>query len=96
MEELVKELTYAGIAVDLLVPAPRDDQGQYGVRLRTYGRDLPPKRMVLGAGHTFEEAMYDATEHARASRWELLDWSARPWDVDKQSQPSAAAAWGFV
>ena len=81
METTVYELVNSGIAVDLLVPSRYDSSDSVGVRLRPFSKNLPKNRMVLAAGHTFEEALHDAVAKAEAGRWENLDWAARPWPV---------------
>jgi len=96
MEDQVKDLMYSGISVDLLVPSPIDDAGQVGVRLRTIGRDLPPKRMIVAEAGCFSDALEAAIGKAEAGRWEHLDWAARPWHVAPTVSRNAAARWGFV
>lgn len=81
MEDIVAELVSAGIAVELLVGLDADQQQRYGIRLRTFGKQLPQNRMIMAAGATFSEALCEAVEKAEQRRWENLVWSARPWDV---------------
>lgn len=81
MEEIVAELVSAGIAVELLVGLDSEQRQRYGVRLRTFGKQLPQNRMIMAAGATFSEALCEAVEKAEQRRWENLVWSARPWDV---------------
>lgn len=81
MEEIVAELVSAGIAVELLVGLDIEQKQRYGVRLRTFGKQLPQNRMIMAAGNTFSEALCEAVEKAEQRRWENLVWSARPWDV---------------
>lgn len=85
MEEIVAELVSAGIAVELLVGLDADQKQRYGVRLRTFGKQLPQNRMIIAAGATFQEALIEAVEKAEQRRWESLVWSARPWDVPARS-----------
>lgn len=81
IEDLVWALVSAGIAVELLVQTGSKEEYQVGIRLRTFGKQLPRDRMILAGGHTFREALEEAVEKARARRWEQLDWGARPWQV---------------
>ena len=85
MEAEVYDLVNAGIAVDLLVPGKACDCTDVGIRLRTYGRNLPPRRMIIATAATFEEALLNAIAKAEDGRWESLNWATRPW-----SEPSAA------
>lgn len=88
MESEVYDLMNSGIAVELLVPSLRDSCTQVGIRLRTYGKNLPRNRMVLAAGPTFEEALTDALNKAEEGRWENLNWAARPWECGTGPTPS--------
>jgi hypothetical protein len=95
VENDVFALVQAGIAVELLVPVDNPAVTEVGIRLRTYGKQLPPNKMVLGVGEVFQEALLDAMQKAKSGRWENLDWSARPW---AKGRPLAdgGAAWGLV
>lgn len=92
MEAVVYDLMNSGIAVDLLVPGLKDNCTDVGIRLRTYGKQLPRNLMVLGAGATFTEALDDAATKAEAGRWENLDWAARPWTCGAAGKPNR---WGL-
>lgn len=90
MEEAVLELLLAGIATELLCARAADGTAFYGVRLRTFGRNLPKNKMIVAAGNTFSEALINAIEKAEARRWEYLDWSTRPWaDIARTSKGSS-------
>ena len=78
-EDKVYILVQSGIAVELLVGANQDDTYNVGIRLRTFGKNLPSNKMVLAGGETFEGALIDAIEKAKSKRWEQLDWASRPW-----------------
>lgn len=81
MEETVYDCQRAGIAVDLLVGAGDDGLVHFGVRLRTFGRNVPKDKMILAEGATFADALATATEYAIARAWTKLDWGSRPWAV---------------
>jgi hypothetical protein len=87
VEDIVAELVSAGIAVELLVGLDLEQKQRYGVRLRTFGKQLPQNRMIIAAGNTFSEALCEAVEKAEQRRWEHLVWSARPWDVYARTTP---------
>lgn len=95
MEPIVRELVQAGIAVDLLIPAVKDDEGQVGVRLRTMGKQLPKNRMIMATGANFMEALDNAAGKAEQRRWENLDWAARPWPVADRRDLNVLASWGL-
>jgi len=80
MEAIVHELMNSGIAVELIVPSLRDTCTDVGIRLRTYGKNLPRNKMILAGAPTFEEALENAVAKAEAGRWENLDWADRPWE----------------
>lgn len=92
MEDVVKDLMNNGIAVELLVPPTASPCGDVGVRLRTFGKSLPAKRMILASAPTFEGALDHAVIKAEDGRWENLDWAARPWDC---VPTSGAARYGL-
>lgn len=96
MEDIVKDLINAGISVELLVPAPKDQVDVVGIRLHPYGKGMPKDKMILGVGPTFAEALNDAVEKAHAKRWEHLSWSKRPWAVLPSWAAETAAALGLV
>jgi len=95
MENDVFALVQSGIAVELLVPTDAPAETDVGIRLRTFGKKLPPKRMVLGSGATFAEALNDAMDKAKRGRWEDLDFAARPWSAGKPLI-NTGAAWGLL
>lgn len=92
-EEMFLALLWAGIAVEPVGGFDVDQQPRVGVRLRTFGRKLPPKRMVLATGATFEEALQNAVLKARDGRWETLDWADRPWPTSRDG--ASASQYGF-
>jgi hypothetical protein len=79
-EAQVFDLIRTGIAVELLAGVDADGTAQVGVRLRTFGKNLPKDKMVLSGGETIEEALEEACGKAANERWERLDWAARPWE----------------
>jgi hypothetical protein len=87
LEAYVYDLMNSGIAVELLVPSTKDSCTDVGIRLRTFGKQLPSNRMVLASGQTFEEALQKAVEKAEDGRWENLNWAARPWECGKAAGP---------
>lgn len=86
MQELVYDLQRIGIATELLTGDGADGMVHYGVRLRTFGKNLPKNKMVMAEGATFEEAMDIAYGEAIARRWINTDWAARPWPVASRRQ----------
>jgi len=80
-EDKVYACIISGIAVEMLVRSNADDTYNVGIRLRTYGKNLPRDKMVLADGDSFGSALDSALEKAKARRWEKLDWAARPWTV---------------
>lgn len=96
MEQTVAELVSAGIAVELLVGLNAEGVQCYGVRLRTFGKQLPKDRMIIAAGNTFEEALCEAVAKAESKRWEHLVWSARPWDIKERTVPSTLYGLGVA
>lgn len=96
MEEIVAELVSAGIAVELLVGVDAEQIQRYGIRLRTFGKQLPQNRMIIAAGATFQEALIEAVEKAEQRRWENLVWSSRPWDVPARTGSSTLYGLGLA
>ena len=80
LESYALLLQRSGIALELLTPGANEPNEFVGVRLRTFGKKLPPKKMVIARGHTFVEATERAVTDARARNWRTLDWAARPWE----------------
>src|SRR5512142_2899355 len=78
MEEAVLELLLAGIATELLCARAADGTAFYGVRLRTFGRNLPKNKMIVAARNTFSEALINAIQKAEARRCEYLAQSTPP------------------
>ena len=87
MEAEVYDLVNSGIAVELLVPSLRDSCTDVGIRLRTYGKNLPRNKMIIAGAPTFAEALEEAVAKAEAGRWENLDRADRPWECGPTSQP---------
>jgi len=85
MEAIVYDLVNSGIAVELMVPSLRDTCTDVGIRLRTYGRNLPRNKMILASAPTFQEALENALAKAEAGRWENLDWADRPWECHQEA-----------
>jgi len=85
MEAIVYDLVNSGIAVELMVPSLRDTCTDVGIRLRTYGKNLPRNKMILASAPTFQEALENALAKAEAGRWENLDWADRPWECNQES-----------
>ena len=96
MEQSVKMLINAGIAVELLVPSPKDQTDEVGIRLHPYGKGLPKDKMILGSGLTFYEALEDAIAKANERRWEHLSWAKRPWAVLPSWGQETAASLGLL
>lgn len=96
MECDVFDMVNSGIAVELLVPGRASECSLVGIRLRTYGKELPPNRMVLASGETFSDAFYSAVAKAEQGRWEPLDWSARPWGAVNTSTSSTRTRFNLV
>jgi len=92
LELLFTELQESGIALELLGGIDLASAYRLGVRLRTFGKDIPKNKMVLAAGDSFEEAANQAVAKAEARRWETLDFSARPWEV--RSRQASAGRFG--
>lgn len=95
-EERVWELMRAGIAVELLIPSVRETGATVGIRLRTWGKQLPKNMMVLGTALTFADALEDAVEKASNRRWEHLDWSKRPWEIAGAGDRETATVYGLL
>lgn len=81
IEELHYQLLSSGIALELLGGVDAEGIWRQGVRLRTFGRQVPKHKMVMASGDSFEEAANEAVAKAKERRWEALDWGARPWNV---------------
>lgn len=81
LEQLVADLQAAGIGVDLVQGFDETGEWRLGVRIKTFGRNLPKNRMVLGTGDTYQEALVQAISKAENGRWENVDYAARPWAV---------------
>lgn len=80
MEDNVRQLREAGIAVELLTGQDINGAEHVGIRLRTFGKLLPKNKMVIASAPTFEGALGAAIDKAQGGRWETLDWSKVPWE----------------
>lgn len=73
--------------IDLLHDDSGDNDEPYGVRLRFYGNPTLDKKMVLASGRTVADALYAAILKAKDSRFEPLNFKARPWLQDAKDLP---------
>lgn len=89
-EDEVYKLLQAGIATDLLVGKGEADTYHVGIRLRTFGKDVPKNLMIMAEGEDFAAAMEFCLEKANAGRWEHLVWAARPWPLVTRLAGSSA------
>jgi len=81
LEQFVADLQSSGIGTDLVQGWDAEGEWRVGIRLRSFGRNLPKNRMVLAAGATYYEAMVAALGKAEEGRWESVDYAARPWET---------------